>query len=182
MIALVLVAFGATGYITYFKSTTEVIKTTFNPQPSPLVSPSPELTQRRNQTAAEESCSQFATRFGVSAEELISYINGQPEAAVVMQGYRLVYGQVLSILPGNNFPFVINLDNGAKITSISCTEPTAERDYSQDFDFTIPESDFAQIVRYRETLEASQAATYLQNMITTPPEAKQIILEQIEAL
>ena len=101
---------------------------------------------------------------------------------MVMRGYRYVSGQVISLAPANNLPFLLTFDGNGKITDFDCSNPQIAKDYSQDIDFNIPETDFAQIIRFRESLEAEQTVTYLQNMTTTPPEAKQIILERIQKL
>lgn len=148
----------------------------------PVASNSINLSSTTPAPAPAENCAQFSARFGTTAADLMDYINDQPESAVVMKGYRNLYGEVISLTPGNNLPLLIQLDTGGKVTNFDCTESKNKRDYSQDIDFTIPETDFAQIVRYRESLEAEQASVYLKNLTTNSPEAKRIILERIQNL
>lgn len=153
----------------------------FIPTTSPIALPSrsPSISL---DNSAQDSCAQFQTRFGTSVQELIDYINSQPESAQVMKDYRNLYGTIISLTPVNNLPFNIFLDTNGKVTGAECAQSNDQKDYAQDFDFTIPETDFAQIVRYREQLEANQAGTYLQNLKTTPDSVKQTILERIQAL
>lgn len=169
---MVLAAFG---YVWYLEKSVRSLS-----NPSSLIA-SPKLSSEPN-TTPSDSCAQFKEKFGTSAEELVDFINNEPDSAVVLKGYRLIYGQITGLTPRSYFPIIFNLDSNAKVVSVRCEEPSAARDYSKDIDFTIPETDFAQIVRYRETLETDQTSTYLQNVKTTPELARQIILERIQSL
>jgi hypothetical protein len=150
-------------------------KSPFSPLP-----PSPSPTTNNNQ--ANNSCAEFQNKFGTSAEELVNYINQQPESAQVMIGYRNLYGKITGLMPNSYFPLIIRLNGQGKVAKVECLDSTETRDYKVDLDFSIPETDFAQIVRYRESLETSQAQTYLQNLKTNPTEAKQKILVRIQGL
>lgn len=127
-------------------------------------------------------CAQFTEKFGTTASELVNFVNNEPDSAIVLKGYYLIYAKITGLIPNQYMPMVLNLDGNGKITDFSCDEPTAARDYSKDIDVTIPETDLAQIIRYRDTLETEQAALYLQNATTNPSEAKEIIVSRIQSL
>ncbi len=163
------------GYIFYLNQTANIYKqSNLITNPSPSKSPASSISDSNN-------CDDFQARLGITSEELVEFINNEPESAKVLKGYQNLFGNVTGILPGDSLPLKIELSNG-KIISLTCTESLTKRDYSQDIDFTIPQTDLAQIIRYRETLETDQVVSYMQNLTSNPPEAKTIILERIQAL
>ncbi len=178
---IVIAALSTGGYLYYLDQTTNQNALKLYNQ----ITTSPKLSSASNETSknqSDETCVNFFARFGTSAEELVNFINDEPDSKNVIKGYRHLFGEVISLTPGKNLPLFVELDSNGKIITFQCVEKKLERDYSQDIDFTIPEIDLAQIIRYRETLETKQTASYLQNVTTNPPGAKNIILQRIQAL
>lgn len=173
VIALIIIIVAGGGYYLYYLKSLEALNTY-----KPLVNPS--SAQSSNSTS-DENCSEFTTRFGTSASDLVQFINSEPDAVEVMRGYRYISGTITSLTPGNNLPVFITYDENGKIISWECTQKKT-KDPTKDFSFTMPETDFAQIVRYRESLEESQAQTYLQNVTTNPGIVKSTILQRIQNL
>lgn len=133
-------------------------------------------------SVSDNSCQKFSQKFGTSSTELVSFINNEPDSATVVKGYRYLFGKITGYIPNDYFPLFIEIDSTGKIIKFECSESKIQKDYSKDIDFTIPESDLAQIIRYRESLETDQTITYLQNLKTTPDEAKNIFIERISSL
>lgn len=178
-IGLVFMVLSTGGYVWYLEKNTANIE---NIQALSLPSPSKTSSSNTAQTNTKE-CAEFLRKFGTSAQELVGFVNGEPDSAIVLKGYLLIYAKITGLTPGSYLPVVLNLDSNGKITDYSCEKPQQNRNYSEgEVDVSIPETDLAQIIRYRETPETQQAVEYLQNMTTTPPEAKQQFLERLESL
>lgn len=126
------------------------------------------------------NCADFINRFGISSNELVNYINDQPESAVVTAGFKNLYGTVLGLTQDRNMSMFAKIDNDGKISDFVCEENSTKPNPKTDIVFAIPENDFSQLIRYRETLEGDQTATYMQNMTTKPPETKNIIMRRIQ--
>jgi len=138
-------------------------------------------TDQPSTTTTSDNCAQFPSRFGITSDELVNYINNQPESATVMKDFDNITGTIVAQESANNIPITIKLDNTAKITSWQCEKANITLDPEKDIDFTIPEADFAMLVRNRDNLDESQAANYLQSLTTNPPSAKQTIILRIQS-
>ena len=167
IILIIIVLAGAGEAVYYFVSTKQ--SSTESTVPSTSTS-----------SQSTDSCSLFSTRFGISVDELQNFINSEPDAARVLQGFHYLIGEIIGQSSGN-FPLIIEVDETGKVVNIVCKKLKIAKS-EQNVEFTIPEADFIYIVQNRNNLQKDQATTYLKNITATPTQAKQIILQRIQGL
>ena len=178
LIILVVVGLGAGGYWWYIKRPAKE-----------TVAPSVELNPTPTPTATDESNQQvigceadFRQRFSMTPNDLMAYVNNQPEAATVLVGFRNFSGKIIATSSSNNLPLNFDLNSTGKITKIDCSQYRTGENYTKDVDFTIPEADFARLISNKDNLQENQISGYFQNFTTKPATAKQIIFERILSL
>jgi len=171
IIIVLMLGIGGEGYLIYGKYTDQK---NANSQTNSTQS------STTNQTV--DACADFTTRFEISPEELMTFINSEPDATSVLMGYRYIAGEIILTENKEKLPFMLTIDSSGKVTSAECSLPTQKLDDLQDFSYVIPEADFANIITNRNTLQSAQVEQYFANFSTTPASAKQTMIKKIQGM
>lgn len=140
-----------------------------------------------SQTTIQNVCRDFQSRFGTTPEELVMFINDEPDAAALLMGFKNVLVFVKALPTNEDIKIILKVTADGKISSYSCDLNEIKNFKSstsgiENVEFIMPENDFAQIVRYRENLETAQLSNYLQNTTSNPVTAKSTLMRKIQEL
>lgn len=132
-------------------------------------------------------CPDFQSRFGSTPEELVMFINEEKDAAPVLFGFQNILLDIQPIPTQSEIKIILKLNGSGKIDSYSCKANEIKSFKSsssglENVEISIPEADFAQLVRLRESIETSPTLSYLQNMTSNPTSVKNTLLQRIQQL
>lgn len=132
-------------------------------------------------------CRDFPSRFGSTPEELVMFINEEKDASPVLIDFQSILLDVQPITTQSEIKMILKLNGSGKVDSYSCATSEIQSfnpsiNGLENVEISIPEADFTQLVRLRESIETSPTLSHLQNITSNPASAKNILLQRIQQL
>lgn len=184
-IILVILAFGS-GLYWYYLQTQKIVADYTKVANSQTTIPASNI---NTNTRSDDNnlCRDFQSRFGSTLEELVMFINEEKDAIPVLIGFQNILLNIQPIPTQSEIKMILKLNGSGKVDSYSCgaNEIQSFKPSSnglENVEISIPEVDFAQLVRLRESIETTPTVNHLQNMTTDPASAKDTLLQRIQQL
>lgn len=185
IIILFILAFGS-GLFWYYRETQKIVASYLKIANSQTTIPV--LNINTNTKSNDNNlCSGFQSRFGSTPEELVMFINEEKDASPVLIDFQSILLDVQPIPTQSEIKMILKLNGSGKVDSYSCATSEIQSfnpsiNGLENVKISIPEADFAQLVRLRESIETSPTLSHLQNMTSDPTIAKNILLQRIQQL